>query len=276
MAWNTFVDEILNNTDNGQRRSVEPIKDEDKNNIEPLEATDALLLWERCFPEDVKYALMFEYSYGEPKEISLFDESEIDPASRSAILDFEHAPDTPILIYWNRRTAVKTNWGMLIKYWDNFFYYPENAVIYAEPDHYYFYDEMILKKWRDQKGVDEEGAFDCFSKLKDGEAKRAYLSETLLKDFSCELQNELYELFLTISDGFRAMKGEDIRKEYMRFCLAEAWAYTQKILLACKPYSKSSLQCFKQELREGGENILQKTLSEQFSAILKKLLEAHE
>ena len=102
---------------------------------------------------------------------TIFDESETDPDNISdaykGILRSLHSDETPILIYWNSHVALETTWGMFTKYWNNFFYYPEDAIIYVNQVEVYFYNEMMLKKINKLKSVSGESIFDCLQKLKE-------------------------------------------------------------------------------------------------------------
>ena len=168
--WNKFINEILANTDNDQMRSVKPIDSDDKKNIVQLDETTALKLWDIYFSETVKNALLYEHTYDEPIMTTIFDESKTDPDNLSdtykGILRSLHSDEAPILIYWNSNVALKTTWGMFSKYWNNFFYYPEDAIIYLNQDEVYFYNEMMFKKIDKSKlkSMPGESMFECLHK----------------------------------------------------------------------------------------------------------------
>lgn len=98
---NKYLNEILSNTDNNKVRSIKSIDSDDKKNILPLNEIEALILWNHYFSENVKYALLFERTYGAPIETPIFDESKIDSIELKETLRGIHRDETPILIYWN-------------------------------------------------------------------------------------------------------------------------------------------------------------------------------
>lgn len=269
--WSNFINEILLNIDNDKPRSIRPIKNSDKKEIITLNETDALILWKLFFPETAKYALLFERTYGEPIELPIFEENEVSLDERKQILGSMHKAETPILIYWNHRIALKTNWGMLIKYWDNFFYYPEDAIIFVDQNHIYFYNEMILKKLTklELKNASDESVFDCLQQLEDSVVKKCKQIDCLFECVPNNLQDNLYRLFHIISEGFKVIEDETILNEYMEYCLANWWSSTEKVVLASKPYNKESLQNFIKEI-EGRKKVPDTSLGH-FYEILKKI-----
>lgn len=270
--WNKFLDEILTNLDNDHMRSVMPIENDDKSCIIELTVTEALILWNIYFSETVKYALQFERTYGDSIEILIFDESEIDSETLKGMLSSMHTDETPILIYWNRCVAIKTTWGMFVKYWDNFFYYPEDAIIYVNQDQVYFYNEMILKKINKLKlkSISGESIFDCLQKLKDSDVKKAKQIDCLLEGIPSDFQEYLYYLFHIISEGFQVIESDEIRNEYMEYCLGKILSNTEKIVLASKPYSEKSLQDFIKYLDDKKKVSIEPS-QEKFYEMLKKI-----
>ena len=248
-CWNEFLNNILINSDDGSIRRVAPIDNNDKRNIVLLGAMEALVLWDIYFSDTVKYALLFEHTYDEPVMIPIFDESESDPENLAdtykEILRSMHLDETPILIYWNSCTALNTTWGMFVKYWNNFFYYPEDAVIYVNQDQVYFYNEMILKKIDKSKlkEVSGDSIFNCLQKLKNDETKKAKALDSLFDGISSDTHFELYSLFHGLSEGLRAIKNDDNRKEYMEYC--HGAINSTNLIITDKSYSKESLQYLK-------------------------------
>ena len=268
----SFVNEILTNTDGDQVRSVEPIDNDDKKSIIPLRTTESLILWNRYFSETIKYALQFERTYGEPVETPVFDESKIDSTVLKQTLKSMHTDETPILIYWNSRVALKTTWGMFVKYWDNFFYYPEDAIIYVNHDQVYFYNEMILKKIDKSKlqNISGESIFEYLKRLEVKKALKSNALDSLLKGFSTDLQDGLYSLFDKISEGLRVIEEDEVRREYMEYLIGVIWSNTEKIVLMCKPYNEKSLRDFIKILDEN-KKVFGKSSAEKFYELLKKL-----
>lgn len=276
--WNRFIDEILSNIDNGDTRRVAPIDNNDIKSIVQLDAMEALILWNTYFSETVKYALLFEHTYGKPVMTTIFDESETDPDSLSdtykGILRLLHLDETPILIYWNSHVAIKTTWGMFIKYWNNFFYYPEDAIIYVNQDQVYFYNEMMLKKINKSKlkNVSGESIFDCLQKLENNKTKKSKALDCLLEEIPSDLHDDLYFLFHIISEGFKAIGNDDHLKEYMEYCRSLFWSNTTELVSVCKSYSEKSLQYIKKDLDEKGK-IFDKPSVEKYYEMLKKIVD---
>ena len=251
--WSNFIDEMLLNCDQGKPRDIGPVEDRDKQAILPLKETDALVLWELFLPERAKLALLFERTYGPPAETVVLEEDRVSAQERKKILDALHKAETPVLVYWNRHIALKTDWGRFVKYWDNFFYYPEDAIVFVDRNNVYFYNEMTLKRLTMPVPNDfsDESVFDCLEWLKDKEEKRALQMNCLLAGVPDHLQDGLYRLLHTMSVAFKVIKEPSAAREYMKFCLAEWCARTEKIVLAAKPYSRESLRQLLKEAEEG-------------------------
>lgn len=240
--WNMFINEMLMNKDNGNMRSVEPFEADDKKDIIPLSRSEALIIWSRYFSDTIKYALLFEHTYGEPVETSIFDENMVDLNTLKKILRTLHDENTPILIYWNENIAIQTTWKMLTKYWNNFFYYPEDAIIFVNQEQVYFYNEMMLKKTNKLrfKSVPKEQAFKCLQNLKEDRIKKAIQIDSLFDGVSPDLHEDLYHLFHIISEGFKTIDNEEISKKYMNYCMRLFASKTEKIILTCNPYNINS------------------------------------
>lgn len=272
--WKHFIDDILQNLDDGCPRDVDPIEEHDKKMVTFLNETDAMILWQRFMPECAKYALLFERTYGESTEIPLFDESEANAEERNKFLSSLHANEIPVLIYWNSHTALKTNWGMFVRYWDNFFYYPEDAIVFVDNDHIYFYNDMVLKRLSSKTGdVSDKSAFECLAKLQDGKTRESIQMSTLLDRIPQDLQDDLYRLFSLLSESFRVIDDKSVGREYMDHCLANCWEFTQEIILASRPYSEESLRCFMRDIQKKGE--LSDGAKADFYNIVRKIAEAH-
>lgn len=268
--WDKFIPDILMNLEDGKARNIAPIDDSDiAYHIVPLNRMDALILWNRYFPESVKYALLYERTYGEPKETVLFDESQTNPQEIREILKSMHADNAEILIYWNRQVALKTTWKMLIKYWDNFFYYPEDAIIYLDSKHIYFYNEMTLKKLNDLKLMQYESIFAYLQKL-NTKSKTGFQIRCLKEGISRELQEDLFNLFNTICEGLRAIDDDEKRKAYLEYCINDARSKTEKVVLVSKPYNKESLQQCVQNFRENRDKEIKSSV-DKFYDLLDRL-----
>ena len=256
--YNRFINEKLTNIDN-----------DDMKNIIPLGEMDSLILGNIYFSETIKYALLIERTYEEPVMTSIFDESEIDSDTLKGILKSMYPNETPILIYWSIRFAIKTTWGMFIKYWDDFFYSAgDDAIIYVNQDEVYFYNEMILKKINKLKSQSEESIFDYLQKLEDNNIKKLNAIDCLFEGVSSDLQDDLYFLFQTISEGFRAIDNDEICKEYMEHCHSLIWSNTANIITTCKPYNEKSLQYLSEHLDDN--KAFDKSLVDKFYEFLKK------
>ena len=270
-SWDKFIPEILMNLESGKPRNTAPIDGNDiTHNIVPLTRMDALILWELYFPESVKYALLYERTYGEPRETLLLDESETNHQELKETLKSMHAANSKILIYWNNYIALKTTWDMLIKYWDNFFYYPEDAIIYLDQKHIYFYNEMTLKKLNNLHHMQNESIYKCLEKL--NKKKKTKQQQRCLQDgISSDFQEELFYLFNIICDGLRAIDNDEIRKAYLEYCVSIAHSKTEKIVLASKPYNHESLQHYMQSVRENKESEI-KLSADKFYDILDRIV----
>ena len=272
--WKNFINDILLNLDDDCSRDVEPIEDRDKKMITALNEIDAIILWHRFMPDSAKYALLFERTYGESAELPLFDESEANADERNKSLYALHANEVPVLIYWNSHTALKTNWGMFVRYWDNFFYYPEDAIVFVDKDHIYFYNDMVLKRLASEKeNVSDKSVFECLAELRDKKTRESIQMNTLLDRIPQDFQEDLYRLFFLLSESFRVIDDKSIGREYMDYCLANGQFCTQKIILASRPYSKKSLQGFVKEI-EKKDDFLDCAITDYYN-ILRKLAESN-
>lgn len=278
-TWSNFLNEILLNVDNKQPRDINAIENTDKKEITILNETDALILWDLFFPETAKFALLFERTYGEPTEVSIFKENEVSLDERKQKLSSMHKAETPVLIYWNNHTALKTNWSLFIKYWDNFFYYPEDAIIFVDQNNIYFYNEMIFKRLTktDLKGTLKGSIFNCLQQLENKKIRQSIQMKCLFDGVSKNLQDKLYRLFYMLSEGVKVIKDNTTLNEYMEYCLAKCWMSTEKIVLASKPYNKECLQNFLKETEDKRKEIEDKRNSSnlslrQFYNILEKIV----
>lgn len=266
-GWKNFINEILLNIDNGKPRNIAPVAREDKEKIHILNETDALILWENFIPESAKYALRFERTYGEPIERTVFDENAVGTDERKDILSSMHECDVPILIYWNNHIALKTDWKTFTEYWENFFYYPEDAIVFIDRDHIYFYNEMEFKILTELKsdGISGGSPFDFMQRFEDGKERKNEQIDCLFKNIPEHIRDDLYRLFYIMSEGFKVVGDEKVLKEYMEYSLANWGAKTEKLMLASKPYKKECPPSLN-ELKSDPE-----TLEERFNAILRKI-----
>ena len=229
--YNSIINEKIENIDN-----------DDIGNIIPLGEMESSILWNIYFCETIKYALLFERTYEEPIMTQIFDESEIGSDTLKGVLKSMYSDETPILIYWHIRFAIKTTWGMFIKYWDDFLYSAgDDAIIYVNQDEVYLYTDMILRKINKLKNQSEESIFDYLQKLEDNNIKKQTAFNCLFEGVPNDLHDDLYYLFQTISEGFRAIENDDIRKEYMKHCSSLMWSNTTDIIATSKPYDERAL-----------------------------------
>ncbi len=264
-----LIDEILTNTYNDQLRDITPISNDDKQNIVQLDEMEALMLWNTYFSETAKYALRFERTYGEPIMTEIFDESDINADMLRKTLKSMYSNETPILIYWSMNMAIKTTWGMFIKYWDNFFYSAgDEAIIYVNPKDIYIYTDMIVRKINELKPVSEVSAFDYLKKLGDEKEKKLYAFENLFNGISNDLQSDLYLIFHQMCDGLRVLENEELRKEYLEYYKGKIISNTTNAILVCKPYSEESKKDYYKFL----EDSWNKSQEDKFLGLLKKII----
>lgn len=269
---NNFINEILSNTTNGKIRKVVPIEHSDKKDIIPLSEMEALEIFEYYFSETIQYALMFGRIYGEPSESDLLDENELGSKEFKRALKELQAQDTPILLYWKNRVAIKTNWDMLAKYWDNFFYYPEDAIIYVDETHIYFYNEMILKKFNEvePKVQSKVSVFEFLEEVQEQRKQKIVALEALLEGIPIELQEDFYYLFYLISKGGKTIQNIALCKEYMQYYRTLLWSNTAEVMSIVNPYNHNCLLKMMNDLKEENK-LFDKPLQEDFYEILKKL-----
>lgn len=272
-TWDNFINQIFENIDDNGRRNIKPISENDKKNILPLSKTDALILWDRYFPEKAKYALLFERTYGDEDEVPIFFENKVNPHKRREILNSLNNVDTQILIYWNNRVAVKTSWEILVRWWDNFFYYPEDALIYVNENNIYFYNDMILKKLKGNSEKEtQESVFMYLERLKDDGEKSLIQINSLLDGIPDDSRGEVYYLLYLICNNIKTIGNDEIRNDYIKYCREFAWSNAVDILLTEKPYNNKSLSAVKENLNTH-KKISDKPSDERYYDIIRKIIE---
>ena len=127
---------------------------------------------------------------------------------------------------------------------------------------------MILKKINKLKNESEESIFDYLQKLEDNNIKKLNAINCLFKGISNDLQDDLYYLFNTISEGFRAIENDEFCKEYMEYCHSLIWSNTTNITTTFKPYNEKCLQYNSEHLDDSKP--YDKSLVDKFYELLKK------
>ena len=272
-TWDNFINQIFENIDDNGRRNIKPISENDKKNILPLSKTDSLILWDRYFPEKAKYALLFERTYGDEDEVPIFFENKVNPHKRREILNSLNNVDTQILIYWNNRVAVKTSWEILVRWWDNFFYYPEDALIYVNENNIYFYNDMILKKLKGNSEKEtQESVFMYLERLKDEGEKNLMQINSLFDGIPDDSRGEVYYLLYLICNNIKTIGNDEIRNDYIKYCREFAWSNAVDIILTEKPYNNKSLMAVKENLNTH-KKISDKPSDERYYDIIRKIIE---
>ena len=261
---------MLENYDRIRDKYLANVDKNDMKSIMPLGVMDSFILADKYFSETVEHALLIERTYGEPIMTQIFDESEINSDTLKGILRSMHPDETPVLVYWGLRLAIKTTWGMTIKYWDDFFY--DIAIIYVNQDLIYLYDEnAIFKKINKLKSISGESIFDCLQKLEDNKVKKLNALDCLLETVPGDLHDNLYALFHTISEGFKAIENDEIRKGYMKYCSKLFWSNATELVMVCKPYSEKSLKYLSKDFI-ANKKIFDKPSVDEYYELLKNII----
>lgn len=251
------------------KEKLENIDNADKECIVFVDKINSLILQNIYFSDIVRFALQFERTYDEPIMTQIFDESKLRSGELKEILKSIYSTKTPIFIFWHLDIAIKTTWGMLIKYWDTFFYSAsDEAIIYISQDQVYIYTDMILRKINNVEKILDESIFDCFKRLENQKTKSKYALDCLVDSVSKNLQDELYCLFYNISLGVKTINDNELRKEYIDCIYNFVLSFVQKIILICKPYNEEGLQSYMKNFNV----YYDKSSIEKFNEFLKKIM----
>ena len=224
----SYIERFLNDDSN--------IDKNDLDNISPLSKMDALLFGDSFFPEIARYALLVGRSYGEPKMSLVFDESNINNINLTKKLKSMHTDNTVIYFFWDIYSAVKTTWGLLIKYWDNFCCSGDESIIYVNPNEIYLYSDMLLKKINqsepNQNVLSNKGLY----MLRDDMKRRELALTNLLEGLPRDIQDDLYLLFHSICEGVKTIKDNELSKGYIDYYKYASYSLMITIIVTCKPY----------------------------------------
>ena len=210
--------------------------------IVPLSEMDSLLFVDEYFSDTIKYATVLERSYGEPIMSHIFDEGEIDAVRISEILRALHPDNTTVYFFWDIHSAVKTNWNVLVKYWDNFCWSGDDAIIFINPKEVYLYSDMILRKINRTKEITKPTSDDFLLSLGDIQERRVLSLESLIKGFPKDAQARLFSTFHTISETASLLTDntEYLPKEYIELVFKIVHLIKVYMITALKPYSPNN------------------------------------
>ena len=218
------------------------IDNADITNIEVLSVMDSLTLQNIYFPEIVKYALMHNRTYEEPIMTQIFDEHKIDSNTIKGILKSMYSDETQVFLFYRTNEAFKTTWGILSKYWDEFFYSPEEAVIYVNEDNIYYNAGMELIKINNLESMSEESIFDCCEKFNDSNTHQARAFLGLFGRIPSDLHDVLYMFFNRTSEVLKILNNNEIRNNYMHYCNELFRTISTSVYFVSKSYNKDTLQ----------------------------------
>jgi len=245
------------------------INKNDMKDIIPLSEMDALLFGDYYFSDTVKYATLVERSYGEPIMTHIFDESEIEINEMNDILRSMHSAEATVFFFWDIGSAVKTKWSLLIKYWNNFCWSGDDAIIYIDQNSVYLYTDMILRKINIIKKAPITTSDDFLQALGDSRARRTLSLEGLIKDFPDETQNRLYRIFHTISESAKTTNDlNDFPDKYLEYIFNTVHLIRVNLICVCKPYSSDSIKDIDGFLSREIESI--ESMSNDFFDLLKE------
>lgn len=218
------------------------IKKEDLDKIIPLSKMDSLLFCDNYFSDTIKHATLIGRSYGEPIMSLIFDESELEECDLKKLLKSMYSDDTEIYFFWNIYSSVKTNWGLLEKYWDNFSYYGDDSIIYVNQNDVYLYTDMTLKKINQFDIISSISSNNNLYDLGDETERRKLALENLFKGFSENNQDELYLIFHSISEGLRTLECKNsLSEDYIEYYKSITRSLLIDISIICKPYNTNCL-----------------------------------
>jgi len=243
----------------------------DLNNIIPLSKIDSLLFGDCFFSDTIRYATLIGRSYGEPIMSKILDESEIDASSMKIILESMYPVDTIIYFFWDINSSVKTTWGLLTKYWDNFCYSGDDSIIYVNLNEVYLYTDMILRRINQTKNDIHTLSNSSLQALGNEEERKALAILKLIEGFSDDIQEEIYTIFHAISESIRTFdKSDELRIEYIARYKHIINLLMKDTLIVCRPYDSNSQRSLSDFLSHSSE--MNKVLVDSFFDLLREQL----